>query len=119
MCILPLGLRQLRTQPPRCSESASTFPRSIPLKRYSGTLLINGFVAVPMRVAMMWVGTRRNQMGRFTVHPITLAPGRVTTAIMALVAFAEVSYSLSFENILAPSLIAFSGERRRAGWRFS
>jgi Mn2+/Fe2+ NRAMP family transporter len=37
--------------------------------------------------AMMWVGSRRHQMGRFTVHPITLALGWVATIIMALAAF--------------------------------
>jgi len=50
--------------------------------------VINGFVAVPVMAAMMWVGSRRDQMGRFTVHPITLALGWAATAIMALAAIA-------------------------------
>jgi Mn2+/Fe2+ NRAMP family transporter len=38
--------------------------------------------------AMMWVGSRRDQMGRFTVAPLTLILGWATTAIMAAAAIA-------------------------------
>ena len=50
--------------------------------------MINGFVAVPVMAAMMWVGSRRDQMGRFTVRPLTLVLGWVTTAVMAVAALA-------------------------------
>jgi Mn2+/Fe2+ NRAMP family transporter len=59
-----------------------------PIKALFWSAVINGFVAVPVMAAMMGVGSRLDQMGRFTVHPITLALGWVATIIMALAAFA-------------------------------
>jgi NRAMP (natural resistance-associated macrophage protein)-like metal ion transporter len=59
-----------------------------PIKALFWSAVINGFVAVPVMAAMMWVGSRRDQMGRFTVRPLTLALGWVTTAIMAVAALA-------------------------------
>jgi Mn2+/Fe2+ NRAMP family transporter len=52
-----------------------------PIKALFWSAVINGFVAVPVMAAMMWVGSRRDQMGRFTV-------GWVTTAVMAVAALA-------------------------------
>jgi NRAMP (natural resistance-associated macrophage protein)-like metal ion transporter len=59
-----------------------------PIKALFWSAVINGFVAVPVMAAMMWVGSRRDQMGRFTVRPLTLALGWVTTAVMAVAALA-------------------------------
>jgi Mn2+/Fe2+ NRAMP family transporter len=57
-----------------------------PIKALFWSAVINGFVAVPAMAAMMWVGSRRDQMGRFTVAPAALALGWGATAIMALAA---------------------------------
>jgi hypothetical protein len=38
--------------------------------------------------AMMSVGSRRDQMGRYTVRPLTLVLGWLTTAVMAVAALA-------------------------------
>lgn len=54
-----------------------------PIKALIWSAVINGFVAVPVMAAMMCVGSRRDQMGRFTVAPPTLALGWVATAVMA------------------------------------
>ena len=59
-----------------------------PIKALFWSAVINGFVAVPVMAAMMWVGSRRDQMGRFTVPPVTLTLGWATTAIMAAAAIA-------------------------------
>jgi NRAMP (natural resistance-associated macrophage protein)-like metal ion transporter len=59
-----------------------------PIKALFWSAVINGFVAVPVMAAMMWVGSRREQMGRFTVRPLTIALGWVTTAVMAVAALA-------------------------------
>jgi NRAMP (natural resistance-associated macrophage protein)-like metal ion transporter len=59
-----------------------------PIKALFWSAVINGFVAVPVMAAMMWVGSRRDQMGRFTVRPLTLALGWATTAVMAVAALA-------------------------------
>jgi NRAMP (natural resistance-associated macrophage protein)-like metal ion transporter len=59
-----------------------------PIKALFWSAVINGFVSVPVMAAMMWVGSRRDQMGRFTVGPLTLALGWVTTAVMAVAALA-------------------------------
>jgi NRAMP (natural resistance-associated macrophage protein)-like metal ion transporter len=59
-----------------------------PIKALFWSAVINGFVAVPVMAAMMWVGSRRDQMGRFTVAPLTLILGWATTAIMAAAAIA-------------------------------
>jgi NRAMP (natural resistance-associated macrophage protein)-like metal ion transporter len=59
-----------------------------PIKALFWSAVINGFVAVPVMAAMMWVGSRRDQMGRFTVAPLALTLGWATTAIMGLAALA-------------------------------
>jgi NRAMP (natural resistance-associated macrophage protein)-like metal ion transporter len=45
--------------------------------------VINGFVAVPVMAAMMFVASRRDQMKRFTVSGGTLVLGWAATAVMA------------------------------------
>jgi Mn2+/Fe2+ NRAMP family transporter len=59
-----------------------------PIKALVWSAVINGFVAVPVMAAMMCVGSRRDQMGRFTVTPAVLALGWTTTSIMALAVLA-------------------------------
>ena len=46
-----------------------------PIKALFWSAVINGFVALPVMAAMMWVGSRRDQMGRFKVGPLTLVLG--------------------------------------------
>jgi hypothetical protein len=41
---------------------------------------------------MMWVGSRRDQMGRFTVRPFALALGWATMAVMAVAALAKYEF---------------------------
>jgi Mn2+/Fe2+ NRAMP family transporter len=59
-----------------------------PIKALFWSAVINGFVAVPVMASMMSVGSRRDQMGRFTVRPLTLVLGWLTTAVMAVAAVA-------------------------------
>jgi Mn2+/Fe2+ NRAMP family transporter len=59
-----------------------------PIKALFWSAVINGFVAVPVMAAMMWVGSSRSQMGRFTVSPLALVLGWTTTAVMAVAALA-------------------------------
>lgn len=59
-----------------------------PIKALFWSAVINGFAAVPIMAAMMWVASRRSQMGRFTVTPTVLAFGWGATAIMAVAALA-------------------------------
>ena len=81
------GSRLLQHYP--CRHAAWDRHRPFPLdpiKALFWSAVINGFVAVPVMAAMMRVGSRRDQMGRFTVGPLTLALGWVTTAVMAVAA---------------------------------
>jgi Mn2+/Fe2+ NRAMP family transporter len=57
-----------------------------PMKALVWSAVINGFVAVPIMAAMMLVGSRRTQMGQFTVSPLALMLGWTTTAVMAAAA---------------------------------
>lgn len=57
-----------------------------PIKALFWSAVINGFVAVPIMAAMMWVASQPGQMGRFTVTTPVLVLGWLATAIMALAA---------------------------------
>ncbi|MEP9380345.1 Nramp family divalent metal transporter [Aquabacter sp. CN5-332] len=61
-----------------------------PMKALVWSAVINGFAAVPMMAAMMYVATRRDQMGRFTVSLPTLILGWCATGLMALAAGASI-----------------------------
>lgn len=61
-----------------------------PMKALVWSAVINGFAAVPMMAAMMYVGTRRDRMGRFTVSLPTLIFGWCATGLMALAAGASI-----------------------------
>jgi Mn2+/Fe2+ NRAMP family transporter len=55
-----------------------------PIRALFWSAVINGFVAVPIMAAMMWVASQRSQMGRFTVTLPVLVFGWAATAIMAV-----------------------------------
>lgn len=59
-----------------------------PIRALFWSAVINGFVAVPVMAAMMMVASRRDQMGKFTAAPGTLAFGWTATAVMASAAAA-------------------------------
>jgi NRAMP (natural resistance-associated macrophage protein)-like metal ion transporter len=58
-----------------------------PIKALFWSAVINGFVAVPIMAAMMWVASQPSQMGRFTVTQPVLVFGWAATAVMATAAF--------------------------------
>lgn len=60
-----------------------------PIKALFWSAVVNGFVAVPVMAAMMYVAGRRDQMGRFTVSLPTLIGGWSATAVMAAAAIAS------------------------------
>ena len=59
-----------------------------PMKALFWSAVINGFVAVPIMAAMMWLASRRDQMGRFTVTTFPLILGWLTTISMGAAALA-------------------------------
>jgi Mn2+/Fe2+ NRAMP family transporter len=58
-----------------------------PIRALFWSAVINGFVAVPIMAAMMWVASQPSQMGRFTVTQPVLVFGWAATAVMATAAF--------------------------------
>jgi Mn2+/Fe2+ NRAMP family transporter len=58
-----------------------------PMRALFWSAVINGFVAVPIMAAMMFLATRRDQMGRFVVTDGTRALGWSATLVMAIAAF--------------------------------
>ena len=59
-----------------------------PMKALFWSAVINGFVAVPVMAAMMYLASRRDQMGRFTVTTLPLILGWLTTILMGTAAIA-------------------------------
>ena len=57
-----------------------------PMRALIWSAVINGFVAVPIMAAMMFLATRRDQMGRFVVTDGTRALGWSATLVMAIAA---------------------------------
>jgi NRAMP (natural resistance-associated macrophage protein)-like metal ion transporter len=55
-----------------------------PMRALFWSAVLNGVAAVPLMVAMMVVGHRRQVMGRFTERPLLLILGWGATAVMAL-----------------------------------
>jgi NRAMP (natural resistance-associated macrophage protein)-like metal ion transporter len=55
-----------------------------PIRALVWSAVINGVVAVPIIAAMMWVVSRKDQMGRFRAHGALRALGWTATAVMAL-----------------------------------
>ena len=66
-----------------------------PIRALFWSAVINGVVAVPVMAAMMWVGSRRSQMGRFTVPPVVLGLGWAATATMAAAVFMMFAFGIS------------------------
>lgn len=54
-----------------------------PIKALFWSAVINGIIAVPIMVAMMFVASRRSQMGKFTVGPVLQILGWLSAAVMA------------------------------------
>jgi len=63
-----------------------------PIRALFWSAVINGFVAVPIMAAMMYVASRRDQMKRFTVSGGTLILGWAATAIMAAAALCMIIF---------------------------
>jgi NRAMP (natural resistance-associated macrophage protein)-like metal ion transporter len=64
-----------------------------PMRALFWSAVINGVVAVPVMAAMMWVGSQRGQLGRFTVSPVVLVFGWIATATMAAAVFAMFAFA--------------------------
>jgi Mn2+/Fe2+ NRAMP family transporter len=64
-----------------------------PMRALFWSAVINGIVAVPVMAAMMWVGSQRGQMGRFTLSPVVLVLGWIATATMAAAVFAMFAFA--------------------------
>lgn len=60
-----------------------------PIKALFWSAVVNGFVAVPVMAAMMWVATRRDSMGRFVANPFVRVLGWAATIVMAAAAAAS------------------------------
>lgn len=54
-----------------------------PIRALYWSAVVNGIVAVPIIAAMMWVASRREQMGKFRAGKSVLALGWLATAVMA------------------------------------
>jgi hypothetical protein len=67
--------------------------------------VINGFVAVPIMAAMMWLAGRRDQLGRYTVSLPVQVVGWSATALMGTAA-------LSMLRISSTSMRAYYAEKR-------
>jgi Mn2+/Fe2+ NRAMP family transporter len=63
-----------------------------PNKALFWSAVINGFVAVPIMAAMMFVASQRDQMKRFTVSGGTLFFGWTATSVMAVAALCMVVF---------------------------
>jgi Mn2+/Fe2+ NRAMP family transporter len=57
-----------------------------PIRALFWSAVINGFVAVPIMAAMMWLAGRRDQMGRYQISPLVQLLGWAATAVMAVAA---------------------------------
>ena len=63
-----------------------------PIKALFWSAVINGFVAVPIMAAMMFVASQRDQMKRFRVSGSTLFFGWAATAVMVVAALCMVVF---------------------------
>ena len=61
---------------------AMNFTRLDPIKALFWTAVINGVIAVPLMVVMMFMTTNRKVMGQFTLSPLLHVAGWLATAIM-------------------------------------
>jgi Mn2+/Fe2+ NRAMP family transporter len=61
-----------------------------PIKALFWSAVINGFVAVPVMAAMMYLGSQRTEMGDYTLTKGPLILGWIATALMAAAAVAMI-----------------------------
>jgi Mn2+ and Fe2+ transporters of the NRAMP family len=59
-----------------------------PIRLLFWSAVLNGVIAVPLMVAVMWLATRRSVMGRFAVTGTLRALGWLATAVMLVVVLA-------------------------------
>ncbi|MGO4407987.1 NRAMP family divalent metal transporter [Bosea sp. RAF48] len=57
-----------------------------PMKALFWSAVVNGYVAVPVMAAMMWVGSQRDSMGRFVTNGFVRVLGWGATLVMAAAA---------------------------------
>ena len=57
-----------------------------PIRALFWSAVVNGFVAVPVMAAMMWLAGRRDQLGRYTVSRPTQVLGWLATVLIAAAA---------------------------------
>jgi Mn2+/Fe2+ NRAMP family transporter len=82
---------------------SSDLLRLIAIRMLFWAAVINGFVAVPVMIAMMIMVARQTLMGRYVATPLLSIAGWASTALMAIAAlFLVSSIFLSIE-------IAYSG----------
>ena len=55
-----------------------------PIKALFWSAVLNGVISMPIMAAMMIVGSRRHEMGRYVASPVQLVFGWLATAVMAL-----------------------------------
>lgn len=65
-----------------------------PIKALFWSAVVNGVIAVPIMMAMVYVVSRHQQMGKFTARPLLSIFGWLSTAVMALASFAMIALSL-------------------------
>jgi Mn2+/Fe2+ NRAMP family transporter len=54
-----------------------------PIKALYWSAVLNGIIAVPMMIAMMYVASHRKKMGKFRIGPVLGTLGWISTAVMA------------------------------------
>lgn len=65
-----------------------------PIRALIWSAVINGVTAVPIMAAVMWVATRKDQMGRFTASLPLVILGWIATAVMAVAAVAMIGLQI-------------------------
>ena len=55
-----------------------------PIRALVWSAIVNGVIAVPIMVVMMWIGQSERIMGRLTISPLHRFLGWAATAVMAL-----------------------------------
>ncbi len=66
------------------------FTRLDPIKALVWSAVVNGVIAVPIMAVMMWLGTRRDLLGDYTLSGRHRALGWFATAVMALAVVAMI-----------------------------
>ena len=66
-----------------------------PIKALYWSAVLNGVIAVPMMIAMMYVASHRGKMGEFRIGPVLGGLGWISTAVMAAATIAMIYVSLN------------------------